>query len=111
MTCFAISLIQSQPNQLNFHRQLLCIDNNETCSIGDVNRDGILMSLLDVCGMRGLILFLARCVPWDFIHRIMPKTTANIYGMSMAMGGRMYSSMMVGTNSRKTHGKIMVVTQ
>ena len=40
MTCFAISLIQSQPNQLNFHRQLLCIDNNEACSIGDVNRDG-----------------------------------------------------------------------
>ena len=34
--------VRAQTHSLQFRPQLLCIDNNEACSIGDVNRDGLL---------------------------------------------------------------------
>ncbi|GJM27739.1 MAG: hypothetical protein DHS20C17_03740 [Cyclobacteriaceae bacterium] len=30
-----------QPRQLSFTPQLLCIDNNEACAVGDINQDGL----------------------------------------------------------------------
>ncbi len=35
------SWLYGQESQLNFRSQLLCVDNNEVCVIGDINRDGL----------------------------------------------------------------------
>ena len=41
LCCFTLLIcINAAQGQLKFKPQMLCLDNNETCDIGDINRDG-----------------------------------------------------------------------
>ena len=46
---------QDSPENLSFTPQILCLDNNEACAIGDINNDGS-VNVVDVINVVNIVL-------------------------------------------------------